>query len=106
MDRAEALLAALRARAAFAGTPQLDRAQVEALGEAMEIPPSDLPALVAQLQARTPPAVELVWGGSLRVLHQPTSSDGGGVTINAQGAIFGPGATIAGRDARGGVVTI
>jgi hypothetical protein len=106
MDRAEVLFEALRARASLSGAQQIDSPQVEALGESLGISQSELPALVAQLQARTPPAIELVWGGGLRVLIQPSDPVGGGITINAQGATFGHGAALAGANAQGGAVTI
>jgi hypothetical protein len=106
MDRTEALLATLRAHMAFNGTAQLDSAQVEALGAALKIAPAELPALVAQLQLRTPPAIQLVWGGGLTVLPPPPPSGGNNITINAQGAYFAPGSAIAGGNAQGGAVTI
>ena len=71
MDRAEVLFGALRARASFSGAQQIEALQVEALGESLGIAQSELPALVAQLQARTPPAIELVWGGGLRCSPNP-----------------------------------
>jgi hypothetical protein len=93
-------------RASLSGARQIEAAQVEALGESLGFSRSELPALVARLQARRPPAIELVWGGGLRVLFQPSDSVGGGNTINAQGAIFGPGAALTGGNAQGGTVTI
>jgi hypothetical protein len=105
MGRAEVLFGALRTRASLSAEQQIEAARVEVLAEALGISQSELPALIAQLQARTPPAIELVWGGGLRVLSQPSPAVGRGTTIYAQGATFGHGAALAGGNARGGAVT-
>jgi hypothetical protein len=48
--------------------------------------------------------VKIAWGGVLEVL--PEAPANASVVINAQGASFGPGAGIAGRDFTGGTVTV
>ncbi|MFZ3235446.1 MAG: serine protease [Stellaceae bacterium] len=108
LDRAAVLLAALRASAALGSAWRMQAAEVEALASEVGISPDELPPLVAQLSARQPPAVALVWGGGLEVLQPPAPTAGSGpqnVTINAQGAVFGHGAALAGGNAQGGNVT-
>jgi hypothetical protein len=105
MDRASALLAALRARAVLDGTGRLRADAVEALAGALGMVPEEVPAIVDRLQREG--HVALVWGGSLEVLPGQTAAVGGGSggpTFTFQGVTFGPGATIAGRDATGGAV--
>jgi hypothetical protein len=101
MDQAMALLAALRAAASL-GDGRLNPARVEALAGTLGIKEESLPALAARLQEAK--QVELQWGGVLKVL--PEASAGAGVVQNFQGASFGPGAVVAGRDATGGTVTV
>jgi hypothetical protein len=95
MDRGEILLAALRARTALGGALELSATEVETLGEALGIGATELPTLVAQLQQRTPPAVELIWGGRLRLPAQNETAGGGGTVFNLQGAQIGDHATFA-----------
>jgi hypothetical protein len=105
MDRASALLAALRARAVL-GSSRLKADAVEALAGVLGLMPEELPALVDRLQRDG--HVALVWGGALDVLPERAAAAGGGgtggPTITLQGVTFGPGATIAGHDATGGTV--
>ena len=101
MDQVTALLAALRAAASL-GDNRLDRARVEAIAGTLGIKEKSLPALATRLQEAK--QVEILWGGVLRVL--PEASSGAGVVINQQGASFGHGAVVAGRDATGSTVTI
>lgn len=101
MDQATALLAALRSAASL-GDDRLDPARVEALAGILGIKEESLPALATQLQEAK--HVEILWGGILKVL--PEASSGAGVVFNNQGANFGPGTVIGGRDATGGTVTI
>jgi hypothetical protein len=98
---AAALLMALRATAGLSGN-RLEPAQVEAHARLLGLKSEDLPALAARWQKAG--QVALHWGGVLEVL--PETSGNATVVINAQGASFGPGATIGGRDATGGTVTI
>jgi hypothetical protein len=99
MDRGETLLAALRARIALGGALELSATEVETLAETLGITATELPTLVAQLERRNPPAVELVWGGRLRLRAQNETAAGTGATFNFQGARIGDNATFAGRDA-------
>lgn len=105
MDRASALLAALRARAVLGGN-RLTAGAVEGLADLLGLAREELPALVGRLQRDG--HVALVWGGGLDVLpERPAAAGAGGnsgVTFTFQGVTFGPGATIAGRDAAGGTV--
>jgi hypothetical protein len=99
MDRGEILLAALRGRIALGGALELSATEIEALGHESGIAATELPALIARLERRTPPAVELVWGGRLRLPAQNQTAGGRGATYNLQGAQIGDNATFAGRDA-------
>jgi hypothetical protein len=99
MDRGGILLGALRARGALSGALELSATEVESLGDAGGITATELPTLIAQLQRRTPPAVELVWGGRLRLSARNEAAGGGGTTFNLQGAQLGDNPTFAGRDA-------
>ena len=100
MDQAAALLVALRAAAGL-GDPRLEPARVEALAGALDLEKEKLPALVARWQKAG--QVTIAWGGILEVL--PEASASANVVINNQGASFGPGAVIGGRDATGVTVT-
>jgi hypothetical protein len=101
MDQAGALLIALGAAASL-GDKRLEAARVEMLAGALGLKSEQLPGLVAQWQKAG--QVALHWGGVVEVL--PEASQNAGVIFNAQGATFGPGATLAGRDATGSTVTI
>lgn len=101
MDQAAALLGALRATASLSGN-RLEPVHVEALAAVLGIKEESLPALATRLQEAK--QVEIQWGGVLKVL--PEASSGASVVFNNQGASFGPGAVIAGRDATGGTVTV
>jgi hypothetical protein len=101
MDQAAALLMALRAAAALSDN-RLEPARVEAHAKLLGLNPEDLPGLAERWQKAE--QVALHWGGVLEVL--PEKPDKASVIINAQGATFGPGAALAGRDATGGNVTI
>ena len=101
MDQAAALLVALRAAAGL-GDGRLGPARVEALAGALGIEGEALPALATRWQRAG--QVAIAWGGVLEVL--PEAPAGASVVIDGRGASFGPGATIAGRDATGGTVTI
>lgn len=102
MNRAAALLEALRAAAGFGD--RLDPARIEALAAAFDLGREALPALVASWQKAGQVAV--AWGGVLEVLPEPPAAGGGGTTFNLQGATLGHGATLAGRDATGSTVNI
>lgn len=109
MDRAEVLLAALRARAALGAAPRMAAAEVEALAGGMGIAPTELPGLAAQLAARQPPVVALVWGGGLEVVP-PAAAAGAGsnitYNINMPNSSFDHGTAISvGGSAQGGYVT-
>jgi hypothetical protein len=101
MDQAAALLMALRAAAGLSGN-RLEPARVEAHAGLLGLKSEDLPALVTRWQQAG--QVMIHWGGVLELLPETAGSTS--LIINAQGATFGPGATLAGRDATGGTVTI
>lgn len=101
MDQAAALLMALRA-AAVLSEGRLEPARVEALAGVIGLKSEDLPAQIARWQEAG--QVTIHWGGVVEVLPEPSGN--ASIVINAQGANFGPGVTIAGRDAAGGTVTI
>lgn len=105
MDQATALLAALRAAAGLGG--RLEPVRVEALAAALGLVPEELPALVARWHKAK--QVKIAWGSVLEVLPEEApagAGPGAGVVMNFQGANFGPGAVIGGRDATGGTVTV
>lgn len=101
MDQAAALLVALRAAASL-GDGRLEPARVEALAGALGLEKEKLPTLVARWQKAG--QVAIAWGGILEML--PEASASASVVINNQGASFGPGAVIGGRDATGGTVIV
>lgn len=101
MDQATVLLTALRAAASL-GDGRLDPARIEALAATLGIKEESLPVLAARLQEAK--QVEILWGGVLKVLPEMSSS--AGVVQNFQGASFGSGTVVAGRDAAGGTVTV
>jgi hypothetical protein len=103
MDKAAALLAALRAAAGLAGG-RLEPTRVEALAAALGVAREELPALVTGWQKAG--QVALAWSGVVEVLPEPPAPSSGGTTFNLQGATLGHGATIAGRDATGGTVNM
>ncbi len=101
MDHAAALLAALEAAASL-GDAKFDPPRVEALAGALGLEREKLPALVSQLQKAG--KVAIGWGGVVEVLHEQGA--GAGVVFNLQGARFGSGARLAGRDAHGATIHI
>lgn len=107
MDHSAALTAALRAKAKL-GNDTLDAEQVEALAGVLGLTPEQLPELVAGLAKAVPSVIELIWGGSLKVLPEAKPAGTGDTIIqNFGGATFGHGTAIAGKgDAKGGTVTV
>jgi hypothetical protein len=101
MDQAAALLAALEAAASL-GDDKLDPARVEALAGALGVERDRLPALISQLQKAG--KVMIGWGGAVELLRE--QSAGARVVFNIHGSSFGPGATLAGRDAQGATIQI
>jgi hypothetical protein len=97
MDRADGLLGGLRAHASLKGSPRIESLQVEALAKALGIPKKDLPALVTSLTKRTPPALELIYGGSVEVLPAAApASTVNSVTMDLRYARLSDSAALAG----------
>ena len=94
MDVSARLLDALRSAQSLGG--ELTASRIEALGGILGIPPSDLPALVNELQRAG--AVELKWGGGAVVLP-PKPKSAAGHVINAGTGAF---VQVAGGDATAG----
>lgn len=102
MDASEALLSAVRLKAALDGRP-LEPGEVETLAGAFGIAADRLPPL-ADAWAKAG-KVRLGWGGKVEPVPESASS-GGGVSIDLAGATLGAGAVIAGRDATGGTTIV
>lgn len=105
MDRAAALLSALRAKSALSGG-RVSPADAEALGLALGIAPHEMPGVAAQLQREG--RVALRWGGEVEVLAEASAASqagpAGGAVFHMPNATFGHGATFAGGNATGGTV--